>query len=486
MITTDAEWENFEETIIEKLESDFIPSDLLEYAKLSIYRGIELNILGKIHIPLNFSKGSELINDETTAGEFAKEFTIFGCAGHYRYTMHNCYITSETYTQTPWLSLSGTYEITLVIDSITKELIEPSKSTILVLHEWYVTGKWKVHFPYFTEWYAVENDVLLRFRKEVDVLSDYTDGKSIKAASRNYTVIKFLNYTCILSIPHKSHLSDWEYKLNVEYYSNAGDIPSNELRESFISLVGFVMGGAFYKMGESLRNESDKNVTVTYNTPRKSFSNIKKKIHLPPVYIASAYAPLKWWELIEQLLPKYLENQNNYHLNYLIAKFEVSKDLNLGLEIPIYSSILESIAKLLYKHTYYATNKLMKQKDFEELIGPELMKIREKIKDHPSKELIIDRIKRASEVNPSEVIKYLFTKLEITPSEQETRALRSRNKLIHDSQFNIDEKTTRKLITHKRSYETLLNRIFLKLIGYNDKYIDYGITGHPRKDITLQ
>ena len=45
--------------------------------------------------------------------------------------------------------------------------------------------------------------------------------------------------------------------------------------------------------------------------------------------------------------------------------------------------------------------------------------------------------------------------------------------MAHSSSKNIDENKTKELIRLSRAYETLFNRVFLRILSYNGNYIDY-------------
>ena len=55
--------------------------------------------------------------------------------------------------------------------------------------------------------------------------------------------------------------------------------------------------------------------------------------------------------------------------------------------------------------------------------------------------------------------------------------------MAHSSSKNIDENKTKELIRLSRAYETLFNRVFLRILSYNGNYIDYYTKGFPEKNV---
>ncbi len=71
----------------------------------------------------------------------------------------------------------------------------------------------------------------------------------------------------------------------------------------------------------------------------------------------------------------------------------------------------------------------------------------------------------------------------------ETKALKSRNLMAHssiDTSMNEAEilMLLKKTVRLTRAYETLFNRVMLKILGYNGKYIDYYTFGHPALELS--
>jgi hypothetical protein len=55
--------------------------------------------------------------------------------------------------------------------------------------------------------------------------------------------------------------------------------------------------------------------------------------------------------------------------------------------------------------------------------------------------------------------------------------------MAHSSLGDISDEEIKETLRMTRAYETLFNRIFLKLLFYNRHYIDYYTLGHPNRII---
>jgi hypothetical protein len=77
----------------------------------------------------------------------------------------------------------------------------------------------------------------------------------------------------------------------------------------------------------------------------------------------------------------------------------------------------------------------------------------------------------------------MFETIGLAIGKVEKDALKARNKMAHSSMGEIDDREIAETLRYSQAYETLFNRIFLKLLGYDGDYIDYFTPGYPHRHI---
>jgi hypothetical protein len=60
----------------------------------------------------------------------------------------------------------------------------------------------------------------------------------------------------------------------------------------------------------------------------------------------------------------------------------------------------------------------------------------------------------------------MFEILELAVGEVELKAIRARNKMAHSSMGNASEGEVREIYKLSLAYETLFNKVFLRVLGY--------------------
>lgn len=63
--------------------------------------------------------------------------------------------------------------------------------------------------------------------------------------------------------------------------------------------------------------------------------------------------------------------------------------------------------------------------------------------------------------------------------------MKARNSVAHNAITGVSDEEARKLIKFTRSYQSLLHRIILRVLGYNDYYTDYFMDGFPSKSLAI-
>lgn len=133
----------------------------------------------------------------------------------------------------------------------------------------------------------------------------------------------------------------------------------------------------------------------------------------------------------------------------------------------------------------------MSKSDFNNIIESEIKNLEIKfsensdnlIYDKNDYKKIISKIQQANDLSQNELYNIFLNKLKLPIGEMEKRSIWARNPMIHDI---FKTKNPWEPFELSRSYKTYFNRAFLKVLGYNGKYIDYTKythLGYTKKDI---
>jgi hypothetical protein len=210
----------------------------------------------------------------------------------------------------------------------------------------------------------------------------------------------------------------------------------------------------------------------------------QREIALNPVEIDALRSKGGIESLLEQLMPSYLALQGELRLNEALRCYWLSKEMPIGLNLPVLSTGLETLASSWFESGRSKPNVYMPKKDFDALLKAELASARSKLESHKHGDRILSRLSSAYNMSANDSLRFFFDDIELSVSETEWRAIRDRNPMAHGAASVFDGTTNERMIHATRVYQTLFHRIVLKLLGYDGTYISYGTLGHPIRDIS--
>jgi hypothetical protein len=158
----------------------------------------------------------------------------------------------------------------------------------------------------------------------------------------------------------------------------------------------------------------------------------------------------------------------------------IADNLPLGSNLPIFANGIEIIASSWFNYKKSITHgTYMPKNEYDELIHNEMNIIHKKLTSNAYKDRIINRISNCYQMGANERLQFFFDEINLAISENENSAIKARNKMIHASSGG----DTSELIKHTNVYKTLFNRVLLRLLEYDAKYIDYSTVGWPEVNI---
>ena len=186
---------------------------------------------------------------------------------------------------------------------------------------------------------------------------------------------------------------------------------------------------------------------------------------------------------MNSLLPKYLELMDELELNDIMWRYFEATELTIGINLPILSSAIESLANR-YVRKMKISNTYLPSKDYLQLIDPELQSLKGKLKDIPHAQKILNKITAACNRGANEKLDIFFDHLGLHRSSEEMEAIRARNSMAHGGSTYKTKEDSKPLIIKTRVYETLFHRTLLKVLGFEEYYIDYALGTRPSKKIS--
>lgn len=421
-------------------------------------------------------------NIDNLRGTFITKETITGFSkdGIYKYKLSGIAIGSSNFTFISASNTSVKFQADLLVDRIEKSFNGNNRPTEII-QEWYLTGKTKINFPRSTE--RIVDKTFKRLRNEIDKDVDFSLVKS-SGSSRDHILVKLSDTSFIVCKVPKEFGPDWSFNMSIEYRQSFGRIPSEEEREGISEFVSFVFGNQFLQIGQTSYDKSSNLTLQEYQNPWGD--NVVSKCQkqgLPPVEIGNFHDWGRAELLLNELINTYLSQRNTLQLKDALWKYWLAKYSSLGANLPILSSAVETLAERVLKTHPEIKHCYIEFKAFSELIIDELSSIKKKLEGNTHKEIIIRKLQNAAQRGSNEKLEMMFEIIKLPIDKIERKAIKARNKMAHSSLGDIDEDEIKETIRLTRAYETLFNRILLKILSYNGKYIDYYTFGHPNRNI---
>lgn len=304
-----------------------------------------------------------------------------------------------------------------------------------------------------------------------------------KGTARDFFFVEMNEFDFIVQKISSEFLPAWANGLAIEYRSTFKKIPPQGIRTAISELAGFLLGTPLIPVG-STQLDSQNNVTgrIALNNRQKDIVHLCSSVWLSPI----RYDHGRNIETIfAKLISTYLQLEQDLDLSNVLWKYWIARSLAIGTNLPILSSALESLAEnYLEKNNLKKKYSKQEKKPYLKFVKDELEPLFEKLWQFDFGEKVINQIKNPFHIGIGEKLKIFFKALDfdIHKKTVENEALLSRNLMAHASLDNSDVQV-KKAVRLSRAYETLFNRTLLKILGYQEKYIDYYTHGYPEKEI---
>lgn len=271
----------------------------------------------------------------------------------------------------------------------------------------------------------------------------------------------------------KEYVPDWSRCCTMEFEDSKHSL--GQLQE-ITEALSFVLGKHLLKIGGTDFSENWEPIRAYACVPHSS--NLKAECahpEMPPVKVdQSAMLDEK---LVGDLTGRYLKKYQDYNLHRTMLLFWSAQTMPLETQMVKFHAALSSLLNSWFASTKTKSKgKYLSDSDYKAFLGP----IEAQVNAIPEKK-IINKILRANNMGENEKMDAFFDEIGLPIGEVEKSALYLRNRFAHG--HICQENEVEGLVNACRAYQTLINRVILKLLEYDGHYIDYSTLDFPTRHI---
>lgn len=391
--------------------------------------------------------------------------------------LQDAYLTTF-HTNSLQMTKNGSFtEGELIIDFLKVRFVGlPESKRNLTRFDWLECSKIDADFWGITFRKANQNKIRIGIDDYDDTIESYIGSSS----SKDYTKIKLPELEFILAKIPKAVLPNQSYGLCLEFRDTLEKV-NDDLIAGITYFISFLLGCEVKNIGYSIVDD-----TSLLEANLQTIRERKEEYSMPPIKFNLKYewGDISW--LLNKFLSKYIELRKQLPLDAALSRYWIAKKTPIGANLPVLASALEIIAEAYLK--LYPTqfqNEYLPQSEYLSLIEPEFSELKPKLSSIVGGDAILNKILGAFRKGPNEKMKTFFSAINIEIGKSEKEVIALRNKMTHSSRDYSDENRVYSDTIFTRIYEVLFHRIILKLLGYNEYYIDYSIKKCTVKHIDM-
>ena len=209
-----------------------------------------------------------------------------------------------------------------------------------------------------------------------------------------------------------------------------------------------------------------------------------RRAEQPPVPLEQGRPTDLFEGLLSQLVSRYLALNEELNLDDALWYYWLSEQLPLDAGLPILATGIESLKKSWYAYKGSKSHGVyMPKRKFDELLEDELAAVEEKLQEVEHGDRIVRRMRGTYNFGSNESIEFFFKELGLPIGKAENSAMKARNPMAHGSSALVDSSKHQEMVDKAMTYRTLFNRVLLKLLGYENSYVDYSVRGWPERPL---
>lgn len=415
----------------------------------------------------NFLDGSKIIKGQKITGKDENGNEV---------TLNECFVDTWSTSSNNFNGIEYYFKANILITSL--NIVFTNNTKAIKNYDWFICGKTTIHFSNVT--IRTSGNFPTKIRRGVDVYDENLLG--IKGNySRDFIKVLIDSELIIVAKVPDEFMPKQMRGICFEY----SPIISSELIEDLKDFLSFILGTQLISIGSSKIDEN--NFLLESHLKRVSLLNLEDHSQrvFPPIHFNVQYdwGNLEW--LVENLFPRYRYNRNDLQLDQVLARYFIALKTPIGANLPILANAIEILAANYLKLNGDIDLAYLENSKFLSLIEDELKSLEVKLKPFEGCDIMLRKIKSINQRNPSEKINFFLSLIDIKIGKSEKDALALRNKMVHSVRNYSEEKNALNDVFLTRVYQVLFNRIFLKILGYNDFYIDYSLKDVLAKHISL-
>jgi hypothetical protein len=445
--------------------------------KIVINRDEDYNIKASLYFRDSTFEG-HLRQSSAVAGSFAERFDIQGSyLDSVLYTLESCLIGETTHRiQEGQESLDTA---TLNFQGLKMKHKNEEEGTHLT--EWYLNGPEDYVFCRVTDRKVLSSFFRERFASKEDKIDSVEIKRDAWSGGVDFLIVKTCDFQFLIAKVPKGIGPSWSSNIGIEYRKSWGRIPDMQEREKIEELCSFIFGRQLLSVGYTIYDQNENMVEGYAHYPwGKEARSYCSKHDQPPIRISDG-ARGKAEDIISQLLPKYYEKRELLRFNEALWNYWIARQMPPGTNLPILAAGVESIIDGWFNTKSQGV--YMKKKEFESLLKEEIEAIKEKFEKKPHGDKIIANILKAYNFGIMERYRVFFEEINLPIDDHEWEAINERHKFVH-GRIIFDETDWKRVIQHVNTFETLLHKILLKVLGYSGTFIDRSVLGWNDKQLS--
>lgn len=315
------------------------------------------------------------------------------------------------------------------------------------------------------------------FPKDHSVLERQNHGR--------YTHIKYKDSGFDISFVGSEYGPEWSTNICITYAKDYGRIPTEEERAFIRDYLSFFIGRKLIYTGETSFDDEGNISGFVMETPNSygfGIKNICGKASKPPIN-NNFSRDCAFIDVLQQYIEPFEMVYNKLDLNLFFSSFWYAREVSQPFDLPILSGVLEYLQNHWYdKYEENPDKVLMNQEEFKCHLDNIIQIVKDEFVGTPLEERIDNSLEKINEMSVNARFKNFLKGVGITLNKDELKAVYARNKPAH-GELEMGSEDYKKQIIQSNLYQGIIIRALLKLIGYDGKYIEYGIIGYPEKDI---
>ncbi len=446
--------------------------------KIEVWRDDQYKIKAKITGTSNEPK--DLLPGSGEVGIITSTFEIEGSSdyGMVDYRLEHCLLSGISYKY-----LENSFEADLKTYSV-RRILSREWSQRVWLTEWYLNSH-KSMLPYPR---LVEREFKEEYRKKRESFGeDVTFEGAGMSTSDRYAFIETPEVSFVVEPVVKELGPPWSDCMSIEYREDWGGIPEADVRDAIANFVSFVIGRPLIGVGSTSFDERGQPLEQVATSPAEdNLVALCQSSEKPPIKIDIHGTSENLEGLLRRLVPNYLALKDELKLNEALWGYWLSKQLPLGGNLPELQTNLEMIMNAWFKSKGRKLSFIyMRERKFKGLLKDELVAIEKKLEGEKYKDQIMGRLRNASArpMGTNEKFELFFDEIALPIGEVENRAIKARHPMAHGSSEILDPANYQKMLNDTLSYETLFNRVLLKLLEYEGNYVDRSAKGWPERPL---